>query len=101
MTGRRLSGKMAETLKKQHEILPRKMAGRLAARRPTADLSEIGLESRHRLTKGRSNKVIGTARFLHADIWAAGLKTLSGKLKVKDRIQAAIRAIRHANAPRV
>ena len=47
------------------------------------------------LIKGRSNKEIGNALFLSEDTVKAHFKTLFAKLKVQDRTEAAISAIRH------
>ncbi len=77
------------------EILPNKVAERLAARRQRADLSQRELEVLQLLTKGRSNKEISATLFVTEDTVKAHLKTLFSKLKVKDRTEAAISAIRH------
>jgi two-component system NarL family response regulator len=76
------------------EILPRKVAERLAARQKRADLSPREMEVLHLLTKGRSNKEISSSLFIAEDTVKAHLKTLFSKLKVKDRTEAAISAIR-------
>ena len=76
------------------ETLPNKVAERLAARRQRADLSPRELEVLRLLTKGRSNKEMAASLFVSEDTVKAHLKTLFSKLKVKDRTEAAISAIR-------
>jgi len=88
---------LAETIRAVYagqEILPRKVAQRLAARRQRADLSQREMEVLQLLTKGRSNKEIGASLFVTEDTVKAHLKTLFNKLEVKDRTEAAICAIR-------
>jgi len=77
------------------QVLPRKVAERLAERQQRADLSEREVEALQLLIKGRSNKEIGAALFITEDTVKAHLKTLFAKLHVKDRTEAAICAIRH------
>ena len=89
---------LAETIRAVHagqQVLPRKVAERLAERRQRADLSEREVEALQLLIKGRSNKEIGAALFITEDTVKAHLKTLFSKLQVKDRTEAAISAIRH------
>ncbi len=89
---------LAGTIRAVHagkETLPNKVAERLAARRQRADLSEREMQVLQLLTKGRSNKEIGKALFVTEDTVKAHLKTLFTKLKVQDRTEAAISAIRH------
>jgi DNA-binding NarL/FixJ family response regulator len=74
--------------------LPAKVAERLAQRQQRADLSHRELEVLKLLTKGRSNKEIGSTLFIAEDTVKAHLKTLFAKLKVQDRTEAAISAIR-------
>ena len=76
------------------EVLPNKVAERLAARRQRADLSHRELEVLRLLTKGRSNKEMAASLFVSEDTIKAHLKSLFSKLKVKDRTEAAISAIR-------
>lgn len=76
------------------EILPGKVAERLAARQQRADLSQRETEVLSLLTKGRSNKEISSSLFITEDTVKAHLKTLFIKLKVKDRTEAAINALR-------
>ncbi len=75
--------------------LPARVAQRLAERRQRADLSQRELEVLQLLTKGRSNKEIGAALFITEETVKAHLKSLFKKLKVQDRTQAAISAIKH------
>jgi DNA-binding NarL/FixJ family response regulator len=77
------------------EVLPPRVAERLAERRRRADLTEREVEALQLLIKGRSNKEIGAALFITEDTVKAHLKTLFSKLHVKDRTEAAICAIRH------
>jgi two-component system, NarL family, response regulator len=89
---------LAETIRSVRagkEILPGKVAKRLAARRQRADLSQREMEVLQLLTKGRSNKEISASLFITEDTVKAHLKTLFSKLNVKDRTEAAISAIRH------
>jgi DNA-binding NarL/FixJ family response regulator len=78
----------------QH-ILPPKVANRLANRLQRADLSEIEMEVLQLLIKGRSNKEMSLSLSITEDTIKARLKTLFSKLKVHDRTEAAITAIRH------
>ena len=75
--------------------LPRKVAERLAKRQERADLSQREMEVLQLLIKGRSNKEIGSSLFISEDTVKAHLKTLFSKLRVQDRTEAAISAIRH------
>ncbi len=77
------------------QILPEKLAGRLAERQQRPELSQREVEVLQLLIKGRSNKEIGAALFLCEDTIKAHFKTLFTKLKVQDRTEAAISAIRH------
>lgn len=77
------------------QILPPKVANRLARRLQRADLSEIEMEVLQLLIKGRSNKEMAQSLFISEDTVKARLKTLFSKLKVHDRTEAAISAIRH------
>ena len=89
---------LAGTIRAVHagkQMLPPKVAEQLAARQQRADLSERELEVLQLLTKGRSNKEIGVALFIGEETAKAHLKTLFKKLKVQDRTQAAISAIKH------
>jgi DNA-binding NarL/FixJ family response regulator len=89
---------LSEAIRAVHagrEILPGKVAKRLAARRQRADLSQREMEVLQLLTKGRSNKEISASLFISEDTVKAHLKTLFSKLHVKDRTEAAISAIQH------
>ncbi|MGH7952627.1 MAG: response regulator [Limisphaerales bacterium] len=77
------------------QILPPKIADRLAIRQKRAEMSDREMEVLQLLTKGRSNKEIGLSLFISEDTVKAHLKTLFTKLKVHDRTEAAISAIRH------
>jgi two-component system NarL family response regulator len=77
------------------QILPPKVANRLANRLQRADLSAIEMEVLQLLMKGRSNKEMAMSLFITEDTVKARLKTLFTKLKVHDRTEAAISAIRH------
>jgi DNA-binding NarL/FixJ family response regulator len=77
------------------QILSEKLAGRLAERQLRPELSQRETEVLQLLIKGRSNKEIGSALFLCEDTIKAHFKTLFTKLKVQDRTEAAISAIRH------
>jgi DNA-binding NarL/FixJ family response regulator len=89
---------LAATIRAVHAsepALPAKMAKRLAERQQRADLSPRETEVLQLLTKGRSNKEIANSLFISEDTVKAHLKTLFTKLKVQDRTEAAISAIRH------
>jgi len=89
---------LAATIRAVHAgepALPAKMAKRLAERQQRADLSPRETEVLQLLTKGRSNKEIASSLFISEDTVKAHLKTLFAKLKVQDRTEAAISAIRH------
>ena len=88
---------LASTIRAVHagdESLPPKLAKRLAERQQRADLSDREMEVLQFLIKGRSNKEIGASLFISEDTVKAHLKTLFAKLKVQDRTEAAISAIR-------
>jgi len=88
---------LAGTIRAVHagkEILPHKVAERLAARRQRPDLSQREMDVLQLLTKGRSNKEISASLFVTEDTVKAHMKTLFTKLNVKDRTEAAISAIR-------
>jgi two-component system NarL family response regulator len=77
------------------QILTPKVANRLASRLQRADLSEIEMEVLQLLIKGRNNKEMASSLSISEDTVKARLKTLFTKLKVHDRTDAAISAIRH------
>ena len=76
------------------QILSEKLAKRLAERQQRPELSRREIEVLQLLIKGRSNKEIGSSLFLCEDTVKAHFKTLFSKLKVQDRTEAAISAIR-------
>lgn len=76
------------------EILPR-IAERLAARAQRQDLTAREREVLQLLVRGRSNKEIGAQLFISDETVKSHLKTLFAKLKVRDRTDAAISAVRH------
>jgi DNA-binding CsgD family transcriptional regulator len=72
-----------------------KLARRLAERQQRPELTQREMEVLQMLIKGRTNKEIGRASSLCEDTVKAHSKTLFEKLKVQDRTEAAIHAIRH------
>ena len=89
---------IANTIRAVHageSVLPERTAKRLADRQKRADLTPREMDVLQLLTQGRSNKEIASALFLSEDTIKAHLKTLFAKLKVQDRTEAAISAIRH------
>jgi two-component system NarL family response regulator len=76
------------------EKLPPNIADRLSRRQQRPELSERETEVLLLLIKGRSNKEIASGLFVTEDTVKAHLKTLFVKLKVRDRTEAAITAIR-------
>jgi two-component system NarL family response regulator len=77
------------------QVLPPKVANRLANRLQRAEISEIEMEVLQLLIKGRSNKEMAVCLSITEDTVKARLKTLFAKLHVHDRTEAAITAIRH------
>lgn len=77
------------------QILSDKLARRLAERQQRPELTRREMDVLQMLIKGRSNKEIGGALFLCEDTVKAHFRTLFTKLKVQDRTEAAIYAIRH------
>ncbi len=77
------------------QILPPKVADRLARRLQRPSLSELEIEVLHLLIKGRSNKEMASSLSISEDTVKARLKSLFAKLGVHDRTEAAIYAIRH------
>ena len=77
------------------EILPPQVASLLQERRKRQNLTERELEVLQLLTKGRSNKEIGSTLHISEDTVKSHLKTLFVKLDVQDRTEAAITAVRH------
>jgi two-component system NarL family response regulator len=89
---------LSETIRAVHagqQVLPPKVADRLAVRQRRSDISEREMKVLQLLIKGRSNKEIGSSLFVGEDTVKAQLKSLFIKLGVHDRTEAAISAIRH------
>ena len=78
-----------------NQLLSDKLARRLTERQQRPELTQREMDVLQMLIKGRSNKEIGGALFLCEDTVKAHFKTLFTKLKVQDRTEAAIYAIRH------
>jgi DNA-binding NarL/FixJ family response regulator len=70
------------------------VANRLAKRLQREELNQRELEALHLLVKGHSNKEIAAKLFIAEDTVKTHLKNLFHKLKVQDRTEAAITAIR-------
>lgn len=89
---------IAGTIRSVHrggtEIPPR-IAERLAARAQRQDLTAREREVLQLLVLGRSNKEIGAQLYISDETVKSHLKTLFAKLNVRDRTDAAIRAVRH------
>lgn len=75
--------------------VPPRVAGRLAERSQRQALSPREQEVLHLLVRGRSNKEIASQLFISDETVKSHLKTLFAKLKVRDRTEAAISAVRH------
>jgi two-component system NarL family response regulator len=75
--------------------LPSTVAQRLDERLQRQGLTAREQEVLLLLVKGRSNKEIAAALFISEETVKSHLKTLFGKLGVRDRTDAAISAIRH------
>jgi len=89
---------LSETIRAVHagqQVLPPKVADRLAVRQRRPDISEREMKVLQLLIRGRSNKEIGSSLFVGEDTVKAQLKSLFIKLGVHDRTEAAISAIRH------
>jgi two-component system NarL family response regulator len=88
---------LAATIRSVHagqQVLSDKLANRLAERQQRPELTRREMDVLQMLIKGRSNREIGAALFLCEDTVKAHFKTLFAKLKVQDRTEAAISAIR-------
>jgi DNA-binding NarL/FixJ family response regulator len=72
--------------------IPPRIAERLAQRQALTPREQEVLQL---LVRGRSNKEIGAQLFISDETVKSHLKTLFAKLKVRDRTDAAISAIRH------
>jgi len=77
------------------QIMPSKVADRLAKRLLRADLSQRELEVLQALVKGRSNKEIAAALGISEPTVKTHLQNLFVKLGVQDRVGAVIAAIKH------
>ena len=89
---------IASTIRRVHAgdtSIPGQVAKRLAERSRRQQLTEREREVLDFLIKGRSNKEIAASLFISEETVKSHLKTLFGKLQVRDRTEAAIAAIRH------
>ncbi|EDY82022.1 Sigma-70, region 4 family [Verrucomicrobiia bacterium DG1235] len=89
---------IASTVREVHEgisSLPRQVAERLEERSKRQQLTERERDVLEYLIKGRSNKEIASSLYLSEETVKSHLKSLFAKLKVRDRTEAAIEAIRH------
>lgn len=75
--------------------LPRPIAERLLQRSQREQLTERERDVLEALIKGRSNKEIAASLCISEDTVKSHLKTLFTKLRVRDRTEAAVEAIRH------
>lgn len=75
--------------------IPPRIAERLAERSQRQSLSPREQEVLQLLVRGRSNKEIGAQLFISEETVKSHLKTLFAKLRVRDRTDAAISAVRH------
>jgi two-component system NarL family response regulator len=94
MSTEEIAGTIRAVHKGGTEISPR-IAGRLAERAQRQSLSAREQEVLNLLVRGRSNKEIGAQLFISEETVKSHLKTLFAKLKVRDRTDAAISAVRH------
>jgi two-component system NarL family response regulator len=74
--------------------LPPRIAERMAARAQRQDLTAREREVLELLARGRSNKEIGAQLAISDETVKSHLKTLFAKLKVRDRTDAALSAVR-------
>jgi two-component system NarL family response regulator len=89
---------LSKTIRDVHagrQVIPAKLAERLAVRRRRSNLSEREMEVLQLLMKGRSNKEIAASLFVGEDAVKGQLKSLFVKLGVHDRTEAAICAVRY------
>ncbi len=77
-----------------HAYVPPRIADRLAERAQRPSLSPREHEVLQLLVRGRSNKEIGSHLDISEETVKSHLKTLFAKLKVRDRTDAAISAVR-------
>lgn len=88
---------IAGTIRSVHKggtEVPARIATRLAERARRQSLSPREQEVLQLLVRGRSNKEIGAHLFIAEETVKSHLKTLFAKLKVRDRTDAAISAVR-------
>ena len=88
---------IAGTIRAVHEgstEVPPRIAERFAERAQRQSLSAREQEVLQFLVRGRSNKEIGAHLFISEETVKSHLKTLFAKLNVRDRTEAAIRAVR-------
>ncbi len=86
------------TVRRVHEgdaLLPGQVAERLAERLQRQQLTERERDVLESLIKGRSNKEIASSLCLSEETVKSHMKMLFSKLRVRDRTEAAIAAIRH------
>lgn len=77
-----------------HAYVPPRIADRLAERAQRPSLSPREHEVLQLLVRGRSNKEIGSHLDISEETVKSHLKTLFAKLKVRDRTDAAVSAVR-------
>lgn len=88
---------IAGTIRAVHDgsmEIPPRIAERFAERAQRQSLSAREQEVLQFLVRGRSNKEIGAHLFISEETVKSHLKTLFAKLGVRDRTEAAIRAVR-------
>lgn len=76
-------------------LLPRQVAERLTERSQREQLTERQRDVLEALIKGRSNKEIASSLCISEDTVKSHLTTLFARLRVRDRTEAAVEAIRH------
>lgn len=89
---------IASTIRAVHAgdtSIPRQVAARLDERSEREQLTERERDVLEALIKGRSNKEIASSLCISEDTVKSHLKTLFTKLRVRDRTEAAVEAIRH------
>lgn len=92
------TAEIAGTIRSVHQgktEVPPRIADRLAERAQRQSLSPREQDVLQLLVLGRSNKEIGAQLFISDETVKSHLKTLFAKLKVRDRTEAAINAVRH------
>lgn len=94
MSTEEIAGTIMAVHRGSTEVPPR-IAERLAERAQRQALSQREQEVLQLLARGRSNKEIGAQLFISEETVKSHLKTLFAKLRVRDRTEAAISAVRH------